>query len=273
MAGPYLCDQFGGLELSVDKDTKTKSRKYRIRDASDEDVALTFLEAQLTLAGINPYYTGLKISNIKLSQLPTADGRIYDADVTWTSNPRLEVGEYRIRVSGSGSTVTMTHDLETVEVQGDLTSGELKGAINVNQDGEAQGVDVYIPSLSMSVERSMASGTLTFAYIAGLEATRGTVNSATWNGFAAGEVLFTDFEASSGNTEMDRISFTFEIEPNVASYLIAGYTFSSKQGHDYVDVGQSVKYDKTKNIRYPVARWAAIHRVYRRSDFATALGW
>lgn len=268
-----ICEQYGGLEVSVDKDTKTKTRKFRIRNEPDEESALAFLESYLTTLGIAPYYTGLKISNIKLSQLPTNDGKIWDADVTWTSNPRLEVGEYRIRVSGSGSTVTMTHDLETVEVQGDLTSGELKGAINVNQDGEAQGVDVYIPSLSMSVERSMASGTLTFAYIAGLEAIRGTVNGVAWNGFAPGEVLFTDFEASSGNTEMDRISFTFEIEPNVSSYQIGGYTFTEKQGHDYVDVGQSVKYDKTKNIRYPVARWAAIHRVYRRSNFAAVLGW
>lgn len=267
-----VCSDFGGNSVSGDLENKTKTRKFTIRNASDEDDAFNALVTHMTGLGIYPVNSLLQLATYSLEQLPDATGRIFKATVTWNSTPRLKPGDVRIHVSGSGGTVKMTHDLNTVQVLGDLTIAELAGAINVSQDGEPQGVDVYVPADSMTIERGLPSGTLTMAYIASLRSIRGRVNGFTWNGFAPGEVLFTDYDASSGNTEVDRISYKFELEPNVTSYQTAGFTFTEKQGHDYVSIGTAVKYDKTKKIKYPVARWGAIHQVYLRGNFAAVLG-
>lgn len=269
---PSICEGFSGITLTVDAQTRTKTHNYRIRGAATADIAYDFLISHLTGLGIYPFNTLLKIKSVSVKQLQDQQGQIWDAEATWDAIPRLDVGDIRIRIAGSGSTARLTHDLGTVEVQGDLTIAELAGAINVNQDGEAEGVDVYIPTDSMTIERGLAPGTLTLAYIANLRAARGRVNDATWQGFAAGEVLFTDYEASSGNAEVDRISYTFELEPNINGFQTAGYTFVNKKGHDYVSIGTAVKYDKTKNVKYPVARWAAIHQVYLRANFTSVLG-
>lgn len=262
-----ICETHGGATLEVTGTSRTLTQRFMIRNAVD------FADAESALLAYTPAtISGIGRAKYRFDQVPDVTGQVYSAEAVWSAEAEpLTLGETRIRYVGGSKTVRRLYDISTLEVQGDITSGDLNGAINV-VEGQPEGVDVIVPSDSLIVERAVAAGTITFAYLAALRSIRGHVNNATWNSFAAGEVQFREVEAESSNKDLDKITYTFGIESNETSVPVGPYTFANKQGWDYISVGTFVKLDPANNIKVPLARWAALHRTHPRADFTTILG-
>lgn len=266
-----VCEKYGGLKMSVRVGERVLTQIYTVRNAASMN------DAEAAVLSATPYsfgapYSSLRRTVVNLEQLEDASGQIYTATVEWhsTSEP-IQAGEIRVRYVGGSKTVRRLYDLATAAIQGDITASELDGAINV-VDGQPEGVDVLVPDDSLVIERGLAKGTITLSYLAALRSIRGHINDAPWNGFNAAEVLFREVDAVSSNNDIDKITYTFGIESQVANLDVGPFTFATKKGWDLVSVGTYVKIDPTKNVKIPVARWAAVHEVYPRADFATQLG-
>lgn len=262
------CEALGSRRLEVRDGQRVVKQRWHVKNAADSSAAESALLAAV------PYSVGsLKRTSYSLEEQRTKHpDAFYVAEVEWTSsNVPVQAGEMRIRVQGGTATQKRMFDIQTIEVQGDITSADLKGAINV-VDGQPEGVDEIVPSTLLVIERGLAAGTITFAYIEALVNLQGHVNNAIWNSFAIGTAKFLSFDTTQSSNDVDRISYTFGLEQNVTSLVVGDYTFASKDGWDYLSVGTVSVTDPINNVKIPKARWAAIHRTAPRSNFTTALG-
>lgn len=161
------------------------------------------------------------------------------------------------------------------------------GAVTINNndelytigwDGEqVHGVDIVAPGLKWTEQYDVPSHYVTSGYIKTTASITGTINSATFRGFAAGEVLFL---GCSGQQQSDNqsgdgpwsLGYQFVALPNAGSgQTLPALTVGScvnieKRGHDYLWVKYSKQVDGTQLV--PRADAVYVARVYRSSNFS-----
>lgn len=157
-----------------------------------------------------------------------------------------------------------------------LAAPNMFGAIGVDGDS-VQGVDIVVPQLTWTETYDVPAIYVTTAYIKSLSSLTGTVNSAAFRGFAAGEVLFT---GASGSQQWDEdkgdgpwsLSYKFVASANQGP----GKTFPAitigeienieKDGHDYL----WVRYEDavSSNVLLKKPKFVYVNKVYRRTDFS-----
>lgn len=239
---------------------------YWIRGTDDRDTARTALltEAPSTSDGYP------LLSNT----LEYLGGELWDATVAY--GPRdgttQETGSSTYTFETGGGTQHITQSLETLSSVGipDYTPPETQQAIGVNGDS-IEGVDIIAPVFNFSETHYIADASVTTAYKLALYALTGKVNSASFRGFAAREVLFRGASGSKrvapgGATDWE-ITFHFSAAPSNASLAISpDLTVDKEGGWDYVwvmykDTASPMGVQKT-----PVA--AYVERVYEEGDFS-----
>lgn len=157
--------------------------------------------------------------------------------------------------------------------------------VNVSNDGEVQGVDIVVPRMEFNETHFIADSTVTDAYIKTLANMTSTVNSSSFRGFDAEEVLFLGASGAKRPAEGDwEITFAFAASPNrnltvseILGYSVAyGSNFIPKKGHEFFWVSheKSTSFDDSGEptgliTSEPVA--AYVSKVYRTADFS-ALG-
>lgn len=162
------------------------------------------------------------------------------------------------------------------------TANNQSGAIGVDGDS-VQGVDIIVPQLTWTETYDVPSPYVTTAYIKTLSSLSGTVNNASFRGFAAGEVLFA---GASGSQQWDEdkgdgpwtLSYKFVASPNQGSgktlpaIRVGNISNISKDGHDYLWIlyEQSLAAASGGNpaalLKQPKAVY--VDRVYRRQNFS-----
>ena len=150
-------------------------------------------------------------------------------------------------------------------------------------DGEqVHGVDIVAPALQWTEQYDVPANYVTAAYIKGVASLTGTVNSASFRSFAAGEVLFV---GASGSQQWDgdagdgpwSLSYKFVASPNagagqtLAALDVGPITNVTKRGHDYLWVRYSKGVSDDGKVVIPVAEAVYVGKVYRDGNF-TALG-
>lgn len=152
-------------------------------------------------------------------------------------------------------------------------------AIGVDANG-VNGVDVVSPQLQWQETYDVPNAYVTNAYIRGVAALTGTVNNASFRGFAAGEVLFV---GCSGSQEWDdekgkgpwSLSYRFVASPNAGSgesapqIIIGDIVVSQKKGHEYLWVRYEDSVSDNTLLKKPKAVY--VNQVYREDSFS-ALG-
>ena len=179
------------------------------------------------------------------------------------------VGQYRVSFSSKSQSIKQYTAKTTVSyaATGD-TAPDFKGAINVNAEGEVEGVDSIVPGLTVSVTQRMEGATLTPGYALEVSNLIGKYNNTEFMGFPAGTMQLTagdgslSFEIPNPNAELggdpippqDReLSFEFLYSPNLTGITIGTVTGINKKGHQYMWTLWRDSIDAGKVFRKPRA--------------------
>ena len=147
---------------------------------------------------------------------------------------------------------------------------DFAGAIEVDNEGNVNGVDVTMPVLNFTETHTMSGSRVSTAYKKNVAALTGTVNRSSFRGFAAGEVLFLGASGTKRSKKASapwEITFRFAVSPNQSGLSVGKLTVPNKRGWDYLWVRYADKVsDNRKNVvKEPVA--AYVEQVYPEGDF------
>lgn len=267
------------------KSTTAEKRYIVLGAGDDEDVAYAAVASAAPGEYAHPSGETLPIAEITLDESKgngvwMATAR-YDAETGEDANSQSGTGDTPSELpqppadsenlAGSmsfttlGGTIHITQSLETrqaVAVAG--AAPDNKQAIGVHGDSDQiDGTDIVAPKLEITLKRKFAQ--VTTKYLRVLRDLTGTVNTAKFMRFDAGEVLFMGATGDQGADGFD-VSFQFAITPNEATVAVAtGLTITSKKGWEYIWASYSPAKDGNALTRHPI--YAFLERVYRETDF------
>lgn len=144
------------------------------------------------------------------------------------------------------------------------------GAIEVDGEGNVNGVDVTMPVMTFSETHYFALSKVSTSYQKQLFTLTGKVNNSSFRGFSAGEVLFlgaSGQKTGTGDEALWEITFKFAVSPNASNVKVSDdITVSQKMGWDYLWVRFGEKAVSGLLVKTPVA--AYVERVYEAADFS-----
>jgi len=112
---------------------------------------------------------------------------------------------------------------------------DYKGAINVQEDGTVEGVDLNFPVFSWNETHYLKYSRVNRAYFFTLFNSVARMNAAPFRDFARGEVLFLGCSGSKRASAQDwEMQFRFVASPNVSNLEIGDVTVTEKLGHDFL---------------------------------------
>lgn len=216
---------------------------YLVFDAANEDEALlAVLSSAPSVQGAVPL-ASIEIES-RENETTFKVKAIYERDDSGGSfsNADEEDESSTLSFDCGGGTKHLTHSIRQRQVKGDLSAG---GAINWNGrfDSEMQiaGLDVPTAQLRETYTKTMSISALTTSYKRKVASLVGKVNSGTFKGWNAGEVMFLgmSFSTPAKQAEKVTVTFHFSIQPNERA-VVAGEEVE-KKGFEYAWAIQSFK--------------------------------
>ena len=243
---------------------------YLVFEAADEDAALAAARTKAASRTVS----GMVLDEVEVTERVNKDTwkvkAIYkDEDSDDPDEPDEDEETTSFAFDTGGGTMHRNQSIKTVsKVPNDAP--DFNGAIEVDNEGNVNGVDVTMPVLNFTETHTMNGSRVTTSYKKTVAALTGTVNSSGFRGFSAGEVLFL---GASGTKRSKRpnapweITFRFAVSPNQSSLQVGKLKVSNKKGWDYLWVRYADKVaENRKNvIKEPVA--AYVEQVYPTGDF------
>ena len=244
---------------------------YFVFEAENEDAALSAARAKAASHTVE----GMDLDSVAVMERITKD--------TWKAKALFEdeAGGSDDDASGNdeetssfafdtgGGTMHRNQSLKTVaKVPNDAP--DFNGAIEVDNEGNVNGVDVTMPVLNFTETHTMNGSRVTTSYRKSVAALTGTVNKSSFRGFAAGEVLFLGASGTKRSKKASapwEITFRFAVSANQSGLEVGKLKISSKKGWDYLWVryADRVSDNKKNVIKEPVA--AYVEQVYPEGDF------
>ena len=242
---------------------------YIVFEADNEGAALS--AARTKAAGES--FEDMELDGVEVTERVNKD--TWKVKAVWKSEGEEEEDDDDVEESSSfafdtgGGTMHRNQSLRTVsKVPNDAP--DFNGAIEVDNEGNVNGVDVTMPVLNFTETHVMNASRVTTSYKKNVAAITGTVNRSGFRGFSAGEVLFLGASGTKRGKKNDspwEITFRFAVSPNQSSLQVGKLKVSQKKGWDYLWVRYADKVaDNKKNvIKEPVA--AYVEQVYPEGDF------
>lgn len=219
-----------GREAATRNGKRVIRRRYAIEGASDEVEALDQLEADTpTTLGTDPV---LYRQNVDVEETD-AEG-LYEGSVEYGIPGDVIFGETGVQRTFSGSAYTLRLFYSLATVQSTPGAPYLANAIHKNQlEDHPGGVDIESGDMVMTLEWIEPKSAVDTAFVTNLESYRNTVNTDTFQGFAAGTVRFVTYNVRDQGDYSTRVSLSFALSPNVTNQTVAGFTGINKKGHEY----------------------------------------
>ena len=147
---------------------------------------------------------------------------------------------------------------------------DFAGAIEVDNEGNVNGVDVTMPVLNFTETHTLTGSRVSTSYKKTLASLTGTVNKSGFRGFSAGEVLFLGASGTKRSKKSSapwEITYRFAVSPNQAGLQVGDIKVARKYGWDYLWVRYADKVaEGGKNVvKKPVAVY--VEMVYPEGDF------
>ena len=243
---------------------------YLVFEAADEDAALAAARTKAAARTVS----GMVLDELEVTERVNKDTwkvkAIYkDEDSDDPDEPDEDEETTSFAFDTGGGTMHRNQSIKTVsKVPNDAP--DFNGAIEVDNEGNVNGVDVTMPVLNFTETHTMNGSRVTTSYKKTVAALTGTVNSSGFRGFSAGEVLFLGASGTKRSKKPNapwEITFRFAVSPNQPSLQVGKLKVPNKRGWDYLWVRYADKVaDNRKNvIKEPVA--AYVEQVYPTGDF------
>ena len=168
-----------------------------------------------------------------------------------------------------GGTMHRNQSLKTVsKVPNDAP--DFNGAIEVDNEGNVNGVDVTMPVLNFTETHTLSGSRVSTSYKKTLASLTGTVNRSGFRGFSAGEVLFLGASGTKRSKKSSapwEITYRFAVSPSRAGFKVGDIQVTRKYGWDYLWVRYADKVaEGGKNVvKKPVGVY--VEMVYPEGDF------
>lgn len=224
-----VVEKIESRELTSEKDKDTLKRVYLVYGTEDE------YEVAALLPPINSKYMDRDLY-VKSQNISWAKGGlndcwycevIYDNDFSFSSNAPPNTASWELDLSGKTEKITNVTS-RTYQVNFP-TEADVGTAIGLN-DNNVEGVDIYVPSGTLTISCTRKSKDITPEYVNNLIMITGSVNGVVyegnWGSFAVGTLLFTGARLSRANKGLVETQYTFLISPNVTQQTITCYEMS-----------------------------------------------
>lgn len=243
---------------------------YLVFEAADEDAALAAARTKAASRTVS----GMVLDELEVTERVNKDTwkvkAIYkDEDSDDPADPDEDEETTSFAFDTGGGTMHRNQSLKTVsKVPNDAP--DFNGAIEVDNEGNVNGVDVTMPVLNFTETHTMNGSRVTTSYKKTVAALTGTVNSSGFRGFSAGEVLFLGASGTKRSKKPNapwEITFRFAVSPNQSSLQVGKLKVPNKRGWDYLWVryADKVAQNRKNVIKEPVA--AYVEQVYPTGDF------
>jgi hypothetical protein len=261
------------MESPIITDGESPSIK---RKMTMEGVPYETMAHSLAISATPPTeFLGSRLLVRKSVSLSAIGFHIWDVDIDYgLQSHEKETGSNAMRFEIATQETTIKQALEHIAdyAPAGETATDYKGAIGVNQDGEAEGTQVITPTFSFTEELEMSDADINPTYVSTLYQLCGTVNNASWSAkygtFEAGELLFAGCSGQKSSEDTWSMSFSFMAEPNVTGQTFGDIAGIDKQGFDYIWFEFRPQVDATAKRIVTPASDAHVERVYKRKDFS-----
>jgi hypothetical protein len=257
-------ESYNTAEATVEMVTRSTNRAEQRNMVTCRTAVLAYLAA--TYPGGYVVEPGFPLALDKLD-------RNYDdnADLwVWSAHYNYKPPESAIRwgFDTSGGSIRVTHSKATQRYP--AAAPNYNGAIAI-QNGEPQGTDIVIPALKLNAHYRWPKNTVTTTYVNALASLSGCVNSAAFDVYAAGELLFLGASGEITPGLPTEITYQFAASANATGLTIGSLSGIAKKGHEFLWVLWEDDEDATAKrlVKKPLA--AYVERVYTEANFS-ALG-
>lgn len=210
--------------------------QYLVFEAADEDAALS---AVLDVAPEE--YEELPLESIEIDAKERDDiyriNAIYKQENGVFSSEDEDKNEATVSFDCGGGTKHLNYSISQKKAFGEKDAG---GAIGWNgkcgDDCEITGVDIPTAQLRETYTKSMRLSSLSTSYKRKVAALVGKVNSGSFKGWSAGEVMFMgmSYSAPARGSKKVTVTFNFAIQPNESGVKIGGKSVGNKKGFEYI---------------------------------------
>lgn len=165
-----------------------------------------------------------------------------------------------------GGTAKVTHSLETVAsyVPSGQTATNFKQAVGVT-DTAIEGTDIVIPTGTFSETRNFVAEQYD-SIVAIIESFIGVVNSTSFLGRAAGEVIYLGGSGGLKGNVFGEVTHKFGYSKNISGQAIGSISGITKRGHDYLWMRSKEEVDATTKRVALIPSQVNVERLYRYGD-------
>ena len=247
-------------------DTATETRTYRVFDDTGAEPSIAAMRSAVFSKA--PATSGfLRLD--KLSREFDEEGRSW----LWTAEYNYKPAESTLRWSfdTQGGSVKVTHSLATNRYPAAAPNYNSAIGVKVTSTGEVEveGVERTIPALRLSATYRWPAGTFDTSSANALAALTGCVNSAPWQTYAAGELLFLGASGEVVPGKPTEVTYNFAASANASGLTIGSIGSIAKKGHEYLWVLWRDDEDATAKalVKKPLA--AYVERIYTEIAFSS----
>lgn len=267
-------EAYGERDQTVDAEGRITEIEipYLVFGVADEDDALAAARATAAARTVE----GMTLGSVEVVERVNGDTwkvkAVYEEEDSDEDDPEPDPGDeesFSTSFDTSGGTKHVMQSRQTVTRLPD-EAPDFGGAIEVDNEGNVNGVDVTMPVFNFEETHTMAGSRVTTSYRRNIAALTGTMNKSSFRGHSAGEVLFLGASGSKRSRKANapwEITFRFAVSPNEGGIKVGDITVPQKYGWDYLWVryADKVAGDGKALVKKPVAVY--VERVYPTGDF------
>lgn len=247
-------------------DSASETRVYRVFD--DTVAEPTIPDMRAAVLAVAPATSGYLVID-KLSRDFDEEGRSW----LWTAEYNYKPAESTLRWSfdTQGGSIKVTHSLATSSYPGGAPNYNSAVGVKVTSTGEieVEGVERTIPALRLSATYRWPADTFDTAAANTLASLTGCTNSATWQTYAAGELLFLGASGEIVPGKPTEVTYNFAASANATGITIGSIISIAKKGHEYLWILWRDDEDVTAKalVKKPLA--AYVERIYAEVAFSS----
>ena len=260
-------------------DSDSRDITYLVKGADDDIEALSAVEDHASTHYDSMPREVLKVEEIHPGTInETLSGKgIYEVTVSYNRREvkDFDVGDldYQFDFTLSDQHIYQAKSTVGSHVLGGGTAEDYHEAIGQDSDGNINGISIRTPTSSFSYSYRVANSGVTAQYQRNVQNCVGKVNSESFKGYPAGEVMFVGASGGASTSDDWKISFKFEQRRNSTGIYVGSIGPFSVNGWDILDIKYRAA-SKTQafvGIKQVPAQ-VDVLRVYDYADLGTVLG-